>query len=74
MFNLTRSTAAAVVVSSAALYSASSQAALSVEIGTGLTAIQTDALALVDLMWPVVIAISVAFLMFKIYKRGVSKL
>jgi len=74
MINLTRSTAAAVVVTGAALYSAASQAALSSEISTGLTSIQTDALALVDLMWPVVIAISVAFLMFKIYKRGVSKL
>jgi len=51
----------------------SASAALSTEIGTGLTAIQTDALALVDLIWPVVVAVTVAFIMFKIFKRGISK-
>ena len=48
-------------------------AALSTEIGTGLTAIQTDALALVDLVWPVVIAVTGAFIVFKLFRRGVSK-
>lgn len=51
----------------------SASAALSAEVGTGLTAIQTDALALVDLIWPVVVAVTVAFVMFKIFKRGVAK-
>jgi len=51
----------------------SAMAALSTEIGTGLTAIQTDALALVDLVWPVVVAITGAFIIFKLFKRGVSK-
>ena len=51
----------------------SAHAALSTEIGTGLTGIQTDALALVDLVWPVVIAVTSAFIVFKLFKRGVAK-
>jgi hypothetical protein len=51
----------------------SANAALSTEIGTGLTGIQTDALALVDLVWPVVVAVTSAFIIFKLFKRGVSK-
>jgi len=53
--------------------SATASAALSTEVATGLTALQTDALALVDLLWPVVVAITVAFVMFKLFKRGTSK-
>lgn len=49
-------------------------AALPAEIGTGLTAMQTDAEALVALVWPVVIGITGAFLLFKIFKRGASKI
>jgi|GEM_PF-3424938 len=52
----------------------SAHAALSAEIGTGLTLIQTDALALVDLVWPVVAALTAAFIMFKIFKRGANKI
>jgi len=53
--------------------STQANAALSTEIGTGLTGIQTDALALVDLVWPVVVAVTSAFIIFKLFKRGVSK-
>ena len=53
--------------------STQANAALSTEIGTGLTGIQTDALALVDLIWPVVVAVTSAFIIFKLFKRGVSK-
>jgi len=51
----------------------SAEAALSTAIGTTLTAIQTDGLALVDLVWPVVGAITGAFILFKLFKRGASK-
>jgi hypothetical protein len=61
------------VVAGGAMVAGSAHAALSTEIGTGLTAIQTDALALVDLVWPVVVAITGAFIIFKLFKRGVSK-
>ena len=51
----------------------SAMAALPAEIGTGLTAMQADALALQALLWPVVIAVAVGFVLFAIFKRGVSK-
>ena len=52
---------------------AQAEAALSTAIGTTLTSIQTDGLALVDLVWPVVGAITGAFILFKLFKRGASK-
>jgi hypothetical protein len=58
----------------AASVASTANAALSTEISTGLTAIQTDALALVDLVWPVVIAVVGAFIIFKLFKRGISKI
>jgi hypothetical protein len=50
------------------------EATLSTVVGTTITTIQTDALALVDIVWPVVGAITAAFLMFKLFKRSTSKL
>lgn len=52
---------------------ANAQAALPEEIATGLGVVQTDGLALVDLLWPVVIAITTAFILIKLFKRGASK-
>ncbi|MEM3774939.1 MAG: major coat protein [Candidatus Bathyarchaeia archaeon] len=49
-------------------------AALDEGIATGLTGIQTDSLALQGLLWPVVIAVTAGFVMFKIFKRGASKI
>ncbi len=49
-------------------------AALSTAIGSTLTAIQSDGLALVDLVWPVVGAITGAFILFKLFKRGSAKI
>lgn len=49
-------------------------AALSSAIGSTLTGIQSDGLALVDLVWPVVGAITGAFILFKLFKRGSSKI
>ena len=50
------------------------EAALSSAIAATLTGIQTDGLALVDLVWPVVGAITGAFILFKLFKRGSSKI
>jgi hypothetical protein len=50
------------------------EAALSAAISGTLTGIQTDGLALVDLVWPVVGAITGAFILFKLFKRGTSKI
>lgn len=48
-------------------------AAVPAVIGTEITAMQTDALAVVDLVWPFVLAVIGAFILFKIVKRGVNK-
>jgi len=61
-------------VALALLTAESANAALSTAIGTTLTGIQTDGLALVDLIWPVVGGIVGAFIMFKLFKRGASKI
>jgi len=59
--------------STAVVLAQSASADLPAGVGTAITAIQTDALAMVDLAWPVVSAIAVAFILFKIFKRVVSK-
>ena len=48
-------------------------AALPAVVGTTLTDIQTDALAAIDLVWPVVLAVLAGFVIMKIVKRGVNK-
>jgi len=52
----------------------SAHAALPAAIATELTAIQTDGLALADLVWPVVIALFGALVLFKLFKRFGSKI
>lgn len=64
---------AMIVAPIAALFGTSAHAALSVEAGTALTTLQTDGLALIDLVWPVVAAITIGFVVLKLFKRGVNK-
>lgn len=53
-----------------ALFAASSaNAALPAALGTSMSAIETDALAAVDLGWPIVLSITGAFVLFRIVKR-----
>ena len=59
--------------STAVLLAQSAAAELPAGVGTAMTAISTDALAMVDLAWPVVSAVAVAFVLFKIFKRVVAK-
>ena len=63
----------AVFVATIAMFGVAAEAALSTAIGTTLTAVQVDGLALVDLLWPVIGAITGAFILFKLFKRGASK-
>lgn len=49
------------------------QAALNAGIATGLTGLQDDALDLVDLVWPVVIAVTVAFIILGLFKKAANK-
>lgn len=48
-------------------------AALPAAIATELTSVQTDGLALADLVWPVVITLFGAILLMKLFKRFASK-
>jgi hypothetical protein len=50
-----------------------SEAALNAGVATGFTSLQTDALALVDLVWPVTIAVTVAFIILSLFKKAASK-
>lgn len=43
-------------------------------VGTALTGIQTDALAAIDLVWPVVLAVAAGFIVLKVVKRVLSKI
>lgn len=63
-----------VVVTGLAMVSGTASAALPTAISTELAAVQVDALALADLVWPVVIAIFGAVVLFKLFKRFGSKI
>lgn len=63
----------ALVMVALAVAAPSAFAALDAGIATGLDGIETDGLALQALVWPVVIAITAGFVMFKIFKRGAAK-
>jgi len=56
-----------------ALGSASAFAALPTGVATAYTTASTDFGDLMDLAWPLIITVSVAFLMVKFYKRTTSK-
>ncbi|WP_374089753.1 major coat protein [Methylomicrobium lacus] len=47
-------------------------AALPSAATTGLTTLQTDVLDLVDAIWPVMVAITVAFILLRVFKRGAN--
>ena len=49
-------------------------AALPAAIGTQLTQVQADGLALADLVWPVVITLFGALVLFKLFKRFGSQI
>lgn len=57
-----------------ALVAGSAFAELPAAVGTTLTAVQTDATSLVDLVWPVVLTIAGAFVLIKLAKRGIAKI
>lgn len=52
---------------------APAEAALNAGVATGFTALQTDALALIDLVWPVAIAVTVAFIILGLFKKAAGK-
>ncbi len=50
----------------------SASAALPTAAGTAFTSLQTDVLALIDLAWPPMIAITVGFIILRMFKRAAS--
>ncbi len=56
------------------LAAGTANAALPGVVGTTFTGIQTDGLALLDLLWPVVGAITGGFILIKLFRRGSSKI
>lgn len=66
--------ALAVMATLAAVVTGSAHAALPAAISTELDAVKTDGLAMADLVWPVVIALFGALVLFKLFKRFGSKI
>lgn len=64
---------ASLAVLAASLTSGAAFAALPSGVSEGLTTIKTDGLALVDLVWPVIIALVGAAIVMKLFKRFVNK-
>lgn len=62
----------ALVVSSVVIATAA-HAELPAAVGTSLTALQTDAGSLMTLLYPVMIAITGAFIIFGLVKKGMKK-
>jgi len=54
--------------------SGSAMAVLPAGASSAFTEIQTDALALVDLAWPAVIAVTIAFILLKLFKKSANKI
>lgn len=48
-------------------------AAVPVAATAALASVETDGMAMVDLLWPVVAAFALAWALIKIFKKGVSK-
>ena len=61
-------------VLAAGVTSGAAFAALPTGVTSGLNSIQTDGMALVDAVWPVVIAIVGAVVVLKLFKRFVNKI
>lgn len=49
------------------------QAAIPAIVGTTLTSVQVDGLAMIDLVWPVMITLFGGILLIKIFKRAANK-
>jgi len=73
MFNKIKNTYAVVTVLLVSMFTAQASAALPAIVGTEITAMQVDALAAIDLVWPFLLAVIGGFIVMKIVKRGVNK-
>ncbi len=72
-FKQARKYAGTALATSAMVVGFNAHAVLPAGVATGFTQIQTEGLEMADLAWPVVIALTVALILFKLYKRFVGK-
>lgn len=63
----------AVVVAGASMVAVQAHAALPAAATAAFNDLKTDGLSLIDLVWPVVGAITVGFVLIGLFKRGASK-
>lgn len=63
----------AVVAAGASLVAVQAHAALPAAATSAFNDLKTDGLSLIDLVWPVVGAITVGFVLITLFKRGASK-
>ena len=61
------------VIVAAGLGSSAAFAELPAGATTAISQIQTDGLALIDAYWPVVTALTVGFILIKLFKKGANK-
>lgn len=54
------------------LFGTSANAALPAAAAGAFTSLQTDALALIDLAWTVVIPVAIAFIILRLFKKAAS--
>ena len=73
IMSIARKYGSKIIAGSALLIGATANAALPDGVSVGFTQVQTDGLAMADLAWPVVIALTVAVILFKLYKRFIGK-
>lgn len=62
-----------VAVFGLSLFGSFANAALPTVVGTSITAIQTDALSLIDLGWPLLVAVFGGLLFMKLFKKVGNK-
>lgn len=68
-----RVVALSTVTAGMGLMTMQAQAALPTAVGDAFTLLETDAESLINLAWPVIAAVVVAFILVKLFKRGASK-
>lgn len=68
-----KSVAAKVAVLATASVATAAHAALPAGVAIGFTQVQSDGLEMADLAWPAVISLSIAIILFKLYKRFIGK-
>lgn len=61
------------VAAGSVLVAGTASAALPVGATTAFTDVQTDALALIDLAWPAVIAVVSGFIVLRLFKKAANK-